>query len=233
MSEMWRTTVLEALREVTIRVARLLPNLLAMVTLVTLGLLCAILVRLLLVRSLRAINFDVRCQRSGLTTALARTGLRRPPSRVLGSILFWIVLFFFGLAAVEALDMPTTANLLNLFFRYLPHALAAAMILIGGWLLANFLGQAALLAAVNAQLRGARALAIGVRWGVIAMTIAMVLTQLGIGREVVIATFSIAFGGMVLALAIAFGLGGKDLAREFLERRLRDVEEHHDKISHL
>jgi len=233
MSEMWRTMILEALKEVGTKTARLLPKLLAMATLVGLGLLCGFITRYLLLRSLRAIDFDVRCQRWGLTSALARTGLRRSPTRLLGLLLFWIVFLFFGLAGVEALDLPATANLLNLFFSYLPHALAATIVLLGGWFLANFLAQAALLAAVNAQVKGARALSSGVRWAVIAMTAAMVLAQLGIGREVVVAAFSIAFGGVVLALAIAFGIGGKELAREFLERRVRETEERHDKISHL
>jgi hypothetical protein len=233
MSEMWRTSILEALREIITRATRLLPNLLAMATLIGLGLLCGSIIRYLLLRSLRAVNFDVRCQRWGVTSALARTGIRRPPSWLLGSLIFWVVFLFFGLAAVEALDLPTTANLLNLFFRYLPHALAAALVLVGGWLIANFLGQATLIASVNAQIKGARALSLGVRWAVIAMTVAMALSQLGIAREVVVAAFSIAFGGAVLALALAFGLGGKDLAREFLERRFREQEDVHDKISHL
>ena len=233
MSEMWRTIILEALKEVGTKTARLLPKLLAMGTLVSLGLLCGLITQYLLVRSLRAIDFDVRCQRCGLTSALARTGLRRSPTRLLGSLFFWIVFLFFGLAAIEALELPATANTLNLFLRYLPHALAAAIVLLGGWFLANFLAQAALLAAVNAQVKGARALSSGIRWAVIAMTGAMVLAQLGIGREVVVAAFSIAFGGVVLALAIAFGLGGKELAKELLERKFREGEEHHDKISHL
>jgi hypothetical protein len=104
-------------------------------------------------------------------------------------------------------------------------------------LLAIFLAQGALIAAVNAQLRGAHFIATLIRWGVLIFTAATVLTQLGIAKEMVVAAFSIAFGGVVLALALAFGLGGRDLARELLERRLRSEkdqqEEEKDEISHL
>jgi hypothetical protein len=64
----------------------------------------------------------------------------------------------------------------------------------------------------------------------------MALEQLGIGRSTVIATFTIVFGGLVLALALAFGLGGKDLARTILEKRLKkdgDADGEHDDLKHL
>jgi hypothetical protein len=88
-------------------------------------------------------------------------------------------------------------------------------------LLGNFLAEAALIAAVNAQIHEARFVAYLVRWTLYLFTGAMVLTQLGIAKEIVVAAFCIIFGGIVLALAIAIGLGGRHLARNILERRLR------------
>src|SRR2546427_28459 len=92
-----------------------------------------------------------------------------------------------------------------------------------GWLAANFLGQAVLIAAVNASLPEARLLARAARWLVLLFAFATALTEIGIGRDMVLVAFGILFGGLVLALALAFGLGGRHLARHILERgRLRE-----------
>jgi hypothetical protein len=112
--------------------------------------------------------------------------------------------------------------------------LAAALILLVGWLLANFLGNAVLIGSVNARIAEARLLARAVRWGVLAFTMAAVLTQLGIGREMVMIAFGLTFGGVVLAFALAFGLGARELARDLLDRRFRHREESpDDEVAHL
>jgi hypothetical protein len=100
-------------------------------------------------------------------------------------------------------------------------------------LLSNFFAEAALIAAVNAQVQEARLIANLVRWGILLFTAAMVLTQLGIAKEIVIAAFTILFGGVVLALAIAVGLGGRNIARDALERRWRKPKDERDEMTHL
>ena len=97
----------------------------------------------------------------------------------------------------------------------------------------NFFAEATLIATVNAQIQEARLIANFVRWGVFLFTAAMVLTQLGIAKEIVIAAFSILFGGVVLALSIAVGLGGRNIARDMLERRWRKTKEERDEMAHL
>jgi len=139
---------------------------------------------------------------------------------------------FFAFMGVDALDLPATANLMSAILGFLPHVIAAILVGLLGILLANFSGEAVLIAAVNAQIQGARFMANMVRWGVIIFTGAMVLTQLGIAKEIVVAAFSIIFGGIVLAMAIAVGLGGRTIAKEALERRLRR-EKAGDEFTHI
>ena len=100
-------------------------------------------------------------------------------------------------------------------------------------LLANFIAEAALIATVNAQIQEARMIASFIRWGVLIFTAAMVLTQLGIAKEIVVAAFSIMFGGIMLALAIAVGLGGQNIAKDALEQRLRRKKVEQDEMSHI
>ena len=116
----------------------------------------------------------------------------------------------------------------------MPPLFAAVLILIVGWLVANFLSQGLLIAAVNRGLPEARLLARAVHWGVLLFAAATALTHLGIGKEMVLVAFGITFGGLVFALALAFGLGGRGVARELLERRLhRDGPPAREHLTHL
>jgi hypothetical protein len=185
---------------------------------------------------LTAFRFDRLCERLGLDQPLAQAGIKQPASVVLGRILFWTVFLLFAFMGVDAVNLPATANLISQIVGFLPNVLAAALVLLIGVLSANFFAEAALIAAVNAQLQEARIVASLVRWGILLFTFAMVLTQLGIAKEIVISAFSITFGGVVFSLALGVGLGIRHLMREVIERRLRkgrEKEEKIDELSHL
>ena len=172
--------------------------------------------------TLAAEVFHPPSDRYGLWPAAVRAGaahgMLRTPSDVLGLLFFWTIFVIFASLGIDALGVVgATAMLLG----FLPAVFAAVLILLVGWLVANFLSQGLLIAAVNAGLPEARLLARAVHWGVLLFAIATALTQLGIGKEMVLVAFGITFGGLVFALALAFGLGGRNVARELLERRLR------------
>jgi hypothetical protein len=233
MSEMWREAMAEAFRDTSMRLALLLPKLLALVTFLVLGVAAGWLVKFLLLRLLSAVRFDAFCERMGLWPALTRAGVPQRTSQVIGRLSFWMVFLLFALMGIDALGLPATANLMSLFLWFLPNVVAAAFLLLFGAMLANFMAEAALISAVNAQLREARIIANLVRWGIWLLTAAMVLTQLGIAKDIVVAAFSITFGGIVLALAISLGLGGRHIAREGLERRLRKKKTEEDELTHI
>jgi hypothetical protein len=226
--------VVETMRGVGSRLAALVPNVLTMLTLLLLGLALGLLARALVVRVLRAVRFNARGERWGLQQALARAAILRPPDRLAGSLVFWGIFLLFAMMGIDALSLPGMFGATSMVVQLIPNVLAALLILVVGWLLANFLANAVLIGSVNARLAEARLLARAARWGVLAFTMAAVLTQLGIGREMVMIAFGLTFGGVVLALALAFGLGARDLAREFLERRFRHREDApEDEIAHL
>jgi hypothetical protein len=150
-----------------------------------------------------------------------------------GRLAFWTVFVLFVFMGVDALDLPATAGLMGQILGFLPSVVAAGLLLLVGVLLGNFFAEAILIATVNAQIQEARYIANLVRWGIFLLTAAMVLTQLGIAKEIVVAAFSILFGGVVLALSIAVGLGGRNIARDMLERRWRKDKEDRDDMTHL
>jgi hypothetical protein len=221
MGDAWSDGVWSALGETRERLAAILPGFFVFFTLLLVGLLCAWLVRLLLSRGAHAIGFDRLMERSGLTASLRRSGVLRSASEVLGLIAFWSVFVLFASAAVDAVAPAGGGSATALLLAFLPPLFAAVLIVVVGWLLANFLSRTILIAAVNARLPEARLLARAAHWAVLLFAVATALTHLGIGKEMVLVAFGITFGGLVLALALAFGLGGRDIAADVLARRLR------------
>lgn len=235
MRSLWDDiVVVETMQGMGSRLAALVPNVLTMLVLVVLGLAIGALARALVVRLLRALRFNTRCERWGVQQALARAAIFREPDRLAGSLVFWGIFLLFAMMGIDALALPGMYGATSLVVQLIPNVLAAVLMLIVGWLLANFLANAILIGSVNARIPEARLLARGVRWGVLAFTLAAVLTQLGIGREMVMIAFGVTFGGIVLAFALAFGLGARELARDLLDRRFRQREDSpEDEIAHL
>jgi hypothetical protein len=235
MTDFWRDLVLTALHNMSVTLGTVLPSILAMLTLVALGALLGWIAGALVARLAVALDLDQRSRTWGITSALARAGIYRMPSQVLKIVAFWGIFVIFATMGIDALAIPGAPGATSMLMRFLPRLLSALLILVVGWLAANFLGQAMLITAVNAGILQARLLARTTRWVVLLFTVATALVEVGIGRDMVLIAFGVLFGGLVLALALAFGLGGRHLAREILERGRRREREPapQDSITHL
>jgi hypothetical protein len=236
MGEVWKSAITDSFNKFLAKVTTFVPNLLAMITILIIGFLIAWIVKKLLLRFLKAIHFDRVSERWGLTYVLSKGGMTFSPANLLSQFFYWVIVLVTLILGINALEVAATQNFITQFFNYLPHLFAAILILVVGYLIALFLGQATLIAAVNAQMEFARVLSRTVRWLIIILSLTMGLYQLGIAEKVIIVAFTIAFGGIVLALAIAFGWGGRELAKDFLEKvykRREKKEEGKDNISHI
>jgi hypothetical protein len=197
----------------------MIDNVVVMLLIFLIGWFAARIVRLALSRFLLLIKFDRLAFRIGFTQALSRAGIRREPSAVLGLVAYYslfVVFLFLGLGALESVTINALRSQL---LMYVPKLAVASVILLAGYLLSAFINRTVLLAAVNANVQFAHGLAVAAQSLVLFFFLAIALEQLDIGQGIVAVTFSILLGGVVLALALAFGLGGQDLAREILERR--------------
>ncbi len=210
--------ILEPLQEVFLMIKSFLPNLLAMLVILLLGILLARVVRLVFVRFLAAVKFDSWSDRMGVTALLRKGDLWARPSLALGAIVFWLLIIVVLMGGLNALKITVVDQLVAQFFQYLPRAFSAVLILVIGYVLAGFVSRAALIAAVNNGFHYARMLAEAIRLLLTVLVLAMVLEQLQVAPGIVLAAFSIIFGGIVAALAIAFGVGGIDAARRMIER---------------
>ena len=206
-----------------------------MLALVLLGLLVGWLAKEVVYRVLRTLRFDRLCGRLGVGQEIERMGFVHSCSYLAGQVVQGMVILMALLAGLNALGTPLTRNLVERFFLYLPHFLAALVILVVGTLVSRFLGRSVLIAAINAGMPAARLLAGLTRFFIVVLTVVAALDELGISRTTIVVTFAILFGGVVTAGAIAFGVGGRDLARELLQSQFRPQAkpEAEDQMRHL
>jgi hypothetical protein len=196
------------------------PRLVAATIIFAGGFLVALLVRRIIHRLLAWLHFDRFSVRTGASDMLRLAEL--PTAEVLvAKIVFWIVWIGFIVSAVDTLQFAPFQGLVGEFFRFVPRFLVALLVLSLGFLIGNFLWRATLLASVNAGLPGARLLSGALRILVIAIGAVMALEQLGLATTVALTAFAITFGALMLGLAIAFGLGGRDAAKQLLEQQFQ------------
>jgi len=209
------------------------PRLVAATIIFAGGFVVALLVRRAIQRMLAWVGFDRLSLRTGASEMLRTAEL--PAAEVLvAKIVFWIVWIGFIVSAVDTLQIRPLEGLVDEFFRFVPRFLVALLVLSLGFLIGNFLWRATLLALVRAGLPGARLLSGALRVLVIAIGAVMALDQVGLATAVVLTAFAITFGALMLGLAIAFGLGGRDAARQLLEQQVAGKKPHDtDAAPHL
>ncbi len=235
MNAQWIETLLEPITVLGRHTLDIIPNVLAMGLLLLVGVATAWFAGHAVERFLRVIGLDRASDRLGLTATFLRGGIKSAPSYLIGRTIHWLILFFAAIASLEALHIDSLSQLAHATIAYIPHLVIATLIGITGYLISNFVAQGVLIAAVNAGLPPARLMASAARWTIQLLSVAMALEQLGIAEHIVAVGFGITWGGIVFAAALAFGLGGKDLARSFLERRLTAPGHgpSHDDVRHL
>jgi len=215
----------ESLYRVLSLLIAILPGILAFIVALVVLTLIGMALSALLRRGLTAARFDERLARSRGSVDWAPS---TSPTVLIARASFWACVLLGLIIGVSAFDASyATATLLpSSLLPYLTRVVGAVLLLIAGTLIARFLARSILIGAVNAQLQYARFLSLGIKWLVLVLTAAMVLDHLQIGGAVVVLAFGILFGGIVLTLALAVGLGSRDLVSRSLESRAERSSEH-------
>jgi hypothetical protein len=219
MADMIVSELGQAWSEFTRAFAHLLPRLLAMLIIAVVGWVIAYILKIILRSFLRLVKFDRLSERAGATQLLSTAALPSP-SELFCQLVFWIAWVGILLAGISFLDIGGLQKHIGAFFLYLPRFFVALFMIFLGMLASGFFARAALLAGVNADVPSPLLLSQAVRVLIIVLTISMAFEELGLAQRTIIIAFTIVFGALMLGMAIAFGLGGQNLAREFLERRL-------------
>jgi len=227
-----RQTILQGLEQAYTNlihmIADFLPRFLVMLIVIVLGLLVALALKYILRAILGLTKLDRISDAAGASRILRLAHL---PSItfLLSRTIFWVTWFGFILIGLSVLGIAGLQEQTSRLFQFLPEVFIGIMILFLGLMTANFLSRTALLAAVNAGHPSPRILSWSIRFVIWILAISMTLEELGVARQTVISAFSIIFGALMLGLAIAFGLGGQDLARKSLERHLGNTKKEKDK----
>ena len=234
MREMIISELSQALQELARGFAHYLPRLIVMLILAFLGWVIAYVVKTVLRSILRLIRFDKLSENAGASQLLNKAALPSA-SEVLSRFVFWLVWLGFILLGVGVLGILGLQEQVAKFFFFLPRLFVAMFIMFFGLLAASFFSRAALLAAVNANVPSPRVLSLAVRSVIIVFVLSIVFEELGLAEQTMLVAFGIAFGALMLGLAIAFGIGGRNLAQGFLEKKFvrPKKEENEDELSPL
>ncbi len=235
MREMIMSELHQAVLELVRGFAHFLPRFIVLVIVAFAGWIVAYLLKMFLTSILGLIHFDKLSENAGASQLLTKAALP-PPTELAGRFAFWVAWLGFILLGVSVLGIAGLQDQVAKFFLFLPRLVVALFIMFLGLLGAGFVARAALLAAVNANAPSPRLLSAAIRLVIIIFSVSMMFEELGVAEQTVLVAFGIAFGAVMFGLALAFGFGGKDLARQFLEDRFaRDPrrEERGDELSPL
>lgn len=213
----WGTLIADPVREMLTKIMAYLPVLLGALIILVVGWLIAKAIRQLVDWLLTTVRFDMLADKAGISEVLRKGNLKTTASQVVSGLVYWLIMIMVLVMVVNALGLPKASDILASLFAYVPKVIAALFVLVVAMFLANFVSGIVRTAAGNANLPRPEIFAGISRWAIIIFAITISLGELGIGTLLVTATFNIILGGVCLALALAFGLGGKDAAAKYIE----------------
>src|SRR3984885_9927791 len=210
--------LVDATREFLHQTAAFLPKLLLALLVVAIGWLIAKAVRFAAERALRAVNFNVLTERAGTDNFLRQAGMRGDTTTLFGIVAFWLVVLASLIIAFDGLGLTYITDLLGRVVLFAPKLLITMLIVVFGSYCARFVGDAVQAYCVDAQIPDSDVLGRLVRYVIMTFVVMIALSQVEVGGDIVQRTFLIILAGLMLALALAFGLGGKDWAAALLQR---------------
>jgi len=198
-----------------------LPRIGGALLLLVAGWVAARFARRLAIRLLRFLKVDVLAEQAGMEDVLMRGDVRYTTVTILANLLYWFVLFASTLAALNVLGLRAADDLFQRIVLYVPNVFVALVVLIFGTVFARFVKVASFTYLSNVGVEGAEMISAVAQIAVVIFVVSVALEQLAIGTQVLVSAFQIVFGAACLALALAFGLGGRDAAARMLERLIK------------
>ncbi len=208
----WNAVVMEPVKEVLSRLAGFLPTLLGVLIILIVGWIIAGLLKSVVVKLLKLIQLDVASEKAGLGDILRRGGIKPTLSELIGVLIYWLIMLLVFMTALNALGMTVAASLLDKVILYIPNVIAAVFILALGIFLSSMVGTIVRTASSNAGIVQAKFLGQLTQTVIMIFVVVITLEQLNIASSILNLAINIILASLGLALAIAVGLGCKDLA---------------------
>jgi hypothetical protein len=213
----WQSLIITPIREMLTKILGYLPTLLGALLILIVGWIVAKIIKRLIETLLKAVRFDALADKAGITGILKKGNLKITAGELISGLVYWLVIIMVLVMVVNALGLPKASDVLASLFAYVPNVIAALFVLVVAMFLASFVSGIVQTAAGNANLPRPELYAGVSRWAIIIFAVTIALGELGIATLLVTTTFNIILGGVCLALALAFGLGGKDTAAKYLD----------------
>jgi len=210
--------LIESLRLTWSQIQHFSPRFLGALLLLTLGWMLARLLRRLIVTGLRLLRIETLAERTGVDDFLLRGGVRFTAVTLIAQVVYWCFFLAVALAVFNLFGVPVSATVIERIAGYLPSVLLALIIVLAGSLLARFMRGIVETYLNNIGAKGSHLIGLLCQAAILVFVATMALEQLRIGGTMLISAFQLAFGGVCLALALAFGLGGKEWAAGVIDR---------------
>jgi len=211
---------LEPLKATGEKIISLLPALVGALVILLLGWFLAKILKSVLIKLLVAVRFEKFSERSGLSKFLSRGDIKHSFADILGTVFFWIIFLFFIDLAADVLKFTLLQNLINSIISFIPKLIVAVLIIIVGVLLSSFFKGMVKVAASSYDLAHRELLAKIVQYLIIFFAVAMALEELGVATHILVNSVLIIIGAIAFGLALAFGLGSKDMAGKIVNKIL-------------
>jgi len=221
----WQIFIVEPTKEMLTRIANFVPILIGALVILIVGWIIAKIIKGLVNRILAVIRFDVIAEKAGVSNILSKGGIKLTARQMISGLAYWLVMIMVLVMVVNALGLTVASQLLEGLLVYIPKVIAAIFVLVLGMFMGNIVSGIIRTTASNANLPKPEMLGNISQWAIVIFAATISLVQLGIAPLLVASTFNILFGGICLALGLAFGLGGKDIAAKYLE----DLRRRHSK----
>ncbi len=209
---------LSSLNQFWVELVNFVPKLLAVIVILFFGWMVAKLVRIGVKRLLEITQFDAFAKRSGLEAFMHSANFQVTLSGIISQVIYWLVILLFVITCANSLGMTEVAMLLRELASYLPHIIVAILVVIFGTLFARFINRLVFAWLHSIKFEQALIISTSAEYCIQILAIFIGLEQLGIGMQLIHSLFVIVFGAVFLALAIAFGLGGKEWAARIIEQ---------------
>jgi len=212
----WNAIVIEPVKAMLVRAATFLPTLIGIIVILIVGWIIAAVLKNIVIKLLKAIQFDTASEKSGLADVLRKGGIKNTLSELMGGLIYWVVMLLVFMAAMNALGMTVVAGLLDKVILYIPNVIAAIFIISLGIFFASVIGSIVMTTCVNAGMKQAKLMSQVTQTVIVIFAAIMTLEQLNIATAILNTTVTVILAAAGLAIALAVGLGSKDIAGKLM-----------------
>ncbi len=211
-------TILTSVKDMFATVTGYLPTLFMVLGTLVVGLVAARVISKLVARLFKEIYFDTLCHHLGLAGVLRKGGIKKTPSEVVGCLLYWVIMIMVLTTSVKVFGLTLVDEMLNRLFSYVPSVIGAVFVLTFGMILGNFISSLVKIVASNTDIPRPDIMGMLTKYAIVIFAVTIFIHEIGLGVLLTGTSVNIIFGSVCLALAISFGLGGRDTAARYIDK---------------